>query len=194
MSRSTASRNTQRAVASYSPLLFGSALAACLALAAVATATAGVPTGRSTTPPGNNTSNAASAAANRLLQNRGNAAQGSAAAKAYAAQQQAMLRQYDLNRDGQLSNTEMLYARKRFFGSGGGGNNGMMNGGQAPQPVLQPAGDPADMVEPAKKPAKVAKKRPASKSLVERFDKDGDGKLNAEEKAAAREAIAKRQK
>jgi len=39
-----------------------------------------------------------------------------------------------------------------------------------------------------------AKKKPAKLSLVAKFDKDGDGKLNADEKAAAKAAISKRQK
>lgn len=120
---------------------------------------------------------------------------------AAGAGQNAMLWRYDLNRDGQLSAQETMYAMQRRGGVqngyGGMGGQGMaqpMNqqGNQAAN--NQPAVDPDDAADQARKAKAAAKKKPAKRSLVSKFDKDGDGKLNAEEKAAAKDAISKRQK
>lgn len=125
----------------------------------------------------------------------------SAAAAANA--QSAMMMRYDLNRDGQLSAQETMYAMKRRGGVQNG-YGGMGNAGQGmAQPMNQagnqavnnqPVADPDDAALQARKANAAAKKKPAKKSLVAKYDKDGDGKLNAEEKAAATAAISKRQK
>jgi hypothetical protein len=84
------------------------------------------------------------------------------------------LRPFDRDGDGKLSGPEIGFARemaKRMRGTSGGGG---------PQRGFTPGvGTPAP-APPAKetKPEKVS-------PLVKRFDKDGDGKLNDEEKAAA---------
>jgi hypothetical protein len=86
------------------------------------------------------------------------------------------LRPFDRDGDGKLSGPEIGFARemaKRMRGTGGGGGGGPQRGftpgGGAPAPAV---------------PAKEAKPEKLS-PLVKRFDKDGDGKLNDEEKAAA---------
>lgn len=156
----------------------------------------------------------------RVIQQRlGNVQAGGAISDETAAQAQAaMMMRYDLNRDGQLSPQETAYALKRRGGgvrTGAGASAGtaaaalaqQMNQGanQAFNQAANQAGNlapnnnaPADDPEAAALEARrnraAAKKKSAKPSLVERFDKDGDGKLNAAEKAEARQAIAKRQK
>jgi hypothetical protein len=95
-------------------------------------------------------------------------------------------KQFDANHDGQLSPVEAFAAQQAFqrirnHGNGGGIRSGGGGGAMQPQgfaPVA-PAGDhKGDKVSP----------------LIKRFDKDGDGKLNAEEKAAAQAELKKKDK
>ena len=96
------------------------------------------------------------------------------------------VKQFDRNGDGKLDQMEALAAqamfqRMRNHGRGGvqtGGIQAGAGGGALPQPAIPivPQGDG--------KPGKV-------NPLVKRFDKDGDGKLNAEEKAAAQAELKK---
>jgi EF hand domain-containing protein len=88
-------------------------------------------------------------------------------------------KQFDRNGDGKLDQMESMAAQAMFQRMRNSGHGGMQGGvrsggggGSLPQPAMPvaPAGNA--------KPAKV-------NPLVKRFDKDGDGKLNAEEKAAA---------
>jgi Ca2+-binding EF-hand superfamily protein len=88
------------------------------------------------------------------------------------------LRQFDRDGDGKLSAQEIGFARemaRRMRGGGGAGS-----GGGGPQRGFTPGGGAPAPAAPAKetKPEKVS-------PLVKRFDKDGDGKLNEEEKVAA---------
>jgi hypothetical protein len=92
-------------------------------------------------------------------------------------------KQFDRDGDGKLNPMEAAAAQAAFQrmrnngsgprGSGGGGGSAL------PQQPTAPSEPPAD-----KKSAKV-------NPLVKRFDKDGDGKLNAEEKAAAQAEFKK---
>jgi len=97
------------------------------------------------------------------------------------------VKRFDLDGDGKLSPQEQMMAQQMFMrmrGHGGGhggvrtGYGGGASGGIPPQgmPVL-PGGD-----------AKGGKENP----LVKRFDKDGDGRLNADEKAAAQAELKKK--
>lgn len=160
---------------------------------------------------GGNVANTASAAA--AMQGRiGGVPPGANVDPAIAANaQQMMMWRNDLNRDGVLSAQETMYAMKR----GGGMRGGNAGTGMAAQGMLQQmnqqqqmmnqqamqaannqqnAADPDEVADQARKARAAAKKKPAKKGLVSKFDKDGDGKLNAEEKAAAKAAISKRQK
>jgi hypothetical protein len=96
------------------------------------------------------------------------------------------VKQFDLDKDGKLSPQEQMMAQQMFMrmrGNGGmrggvrGGYGGGASGGMQPQGMpMMPAGDMK---------GKGGKENP----LVKRFDKDGDGKLNDEEKAAAQTAL-----
>lgn len=91
------------------------------------------------------------------------------------------LRQFDRDGDGKLNAQEIGFARemaRRMRGSSGGVGRGGGPGG-GPQRGFTPGGAPPPAV-----PATQAKPKKVS-PLVERFDKDGDGKLDDEEKAAA---------
>jgi Ca2+-binding EF-hand superfamily protein len=92
-------------------------------------------------------------------------------------------KQFDRDGDGKLNPMEAAAAQaafQRMRNNGGGPRGGGGGGGSAlPQQPIAPAEPPAD-----KKSAKV-------NPLVKRFDKDGDGKLNAEEKAAAQAEFKK---
>jgi hypothetical protein len=91
------------------------------------------------------------------------------------------VKQFDVDKDGKLSPQEAFMAQaafQRMRNNGGGVRSGVRpnisgGGGSLPQ-------QPALPVAPQAK-GKSSKVPP----LVKRFDKDGDGKLNAEEKAAA---------
>src|SRR5688500_10026959 len=88
------------------------------------------------------------------------------------------LKKFDLNRDGKLNDAEKMagmQALQRMRAQGGGPISGGPIGVGGNN---LPAGVTPDGVQPKGKPEKV-------NALVKRFDKDGDGKLNAEEKAAA---------
>ena len=93
------------------------------------------------------------------------------------------VKQFDKNGDGKLSDAEKLAAQaayQRMRGRSGGGpaygiGFGGQAGGFAPNlPAAGAAGGAGGKV-----------KEPKVSALVKRFDKDGDGKLNDEEKAAA---------
>jgi hypothetical protein len=93
-------------------------------------------------------------------------------------------RQFDRDGDGKLNPLEAAAAQRAFQqmrNSGVGPRGAGGGGGSSVQQPTAPVAPPADG-----KPAKVS-------PLVKRFDKDGDGKLNAEEKAAL-QADAKKDK
>jgi hypothetical protein len=109
---------------------------------------------------------------------------GDAAANA-AAMRAQMMKNFDLNGDGQLSQQEQLAATRAMQQRGvrvpgapnlvrPGGHNGPISGPGVAVPQQQ---------APAKKPTR------REEILLKRFDKDGDGKLNDEEKAAARDEV-----
>jgi len=101
------------------------------------------------------------------------------------------LKQFDRDGDGKLNPQESMAAQaayQRMMGGamGGGMRGGLRGGGgggggsaMPPQPIM-PAPNPAD-----------SKASKSGSPLVKRFDKDGDGKLNAEEKAAAQAELKK---
>jgi EF hand len=92
------------------------------------------------------------------------------------------VKQFDVDRDGKLSPQEAMMAQavfQRMRNNGSGVRTGVrpnIGGGGGSIPQQQPA-------LPAAQPA--AQKGSKVSPLVKRFDKDGDGKLNAGEKAAA---------
>src|SRR5262249_2386628 len=93
------------------------------------------------------------------------------------------IKQFDRDGDGRLSQAEAIMAQAAWQKRGNHGRPGMPRvggnvGSGAPPPLMPvaPAGNG--------KPGKVS-------ALVKRFDKDGDGKLNAEEKAAAQAELNK---
>jgi hypothetical protein len=100
------------------------------------------------------------------------------------------LKMFDRDGDGKLSPMESFAAQEayqRARGGGGGMRGGLRGGGggggggsaMPPQPLLPP--NAADNAKGSK----------SGSALVKRFDKDGDGKLNAEEKAAAQAELKK---
>ncbi|HEY4313083.1 MAG TPA: EF-hand domain-containing protein [Pirellulales bacterium] len=107
---------------------------------------------------------------------------GNSAARAAAAQRQAaFLQQFDADGNGQLDPTEKQAAQaaiKQMKGKGTGqaGNLGGNTGGKL-------ASDKKKLAEKLTPEQK--------KELVKRFDKDGDGKLSAEEREAAKQALKK---
>jgi Ca2+-binding EF-hand superfamily protein len=97
-------------------------------------------------------------------------------------------KQFDRDGDGKLNQQEAMmaqaaYQRMRSHGSGmrgglnGNGGGGGGSGMQPQQPIAPPNGGDG----------KGSKASP----LIKRFDKDGDGKLNTEEKAAAQAELKK---
>lgn len=103
---------------------------------------------------------------------------------------QDFLKKFDKDGDGQLNDRERMAAMaaaERLRGQGGGGAVGGFGGGFGAA-----AGGGSGNAVPAEKPAK--KKRPKQADVIKEFDKDGDGKLNDEEKAAARKAAKERKK
>src|SRR4051812_31291529 len=102
-------------------------------------------------------------------------------------------KQFDRDGDGKLNQLEAMAAQaayQRMMGHGMGGGGGMRGGlrggvggggGSAmpPQPLLPPQN------------AASSKTAKSGNHLVQRFDKDGDGKLNADEKAAAQAELKK---
>jgi len=95
-------------------------------------------------------------------------------------------KQFDADRDGRLSPIEAFAAQQAFqrIRNRGSGFGGVRSGGGGtalpPQNLAPVAGGNAQ-------PDKVS-------PLVKRFDKDGDGKLNAAEKAAAQAELKKKDK
>lgn len=99
---------------------------------------------------------------------------------------QQFLKQFDRDGDGQLSPLEAMMAQaayQRMRGNDKGGERGGIRpsgaGGGVPPvavPVAPPDGEKSGKVNP----------------LVKRFDKDGDGKLSDEEKAAAQAELKKK--
>lgn len=114
---------------------------------------------------------------------------GQGAANAAAARE-AMLKQFDRDGDGKLSAQEQLAATRamqqrgirtpgapNLIGPGANGNG--VQRGVAPQPAAPP-------------PAPKLSKR--EEMLLKRFDRDGDGKLNDDEKAVARAELGGKNK
>jgi hypothetical protein len=91
--------------------------------------------------------------------------------------------QFDRNRDGKLDPMERAAAQSAFQRMRSGGSKGGVGGGvqRGSVPEQQPY-DPAAAGD--QKPSKVP-------PLIKRFDKDGDGKLNTDEKAAAQAELKK---
>jgi hypothetical protein len=99
-------------------------------------------------------------------------------------------KQFDRDGDGKLNPQEAFAAQAAFQRMMGGGMHGGMRGGlrgggggggsAMPQQPMLPPPNPA-----GNKSAK------NGNALVQRFDKNGDGKLNAEEKAAAQAELKK---
>src|SRR5262245_25227500 len=87
------------------------------------------------------------------------------------------VKQFDRDRDGKLSPQEAAMAQAAFqrMRNGAGGVRTGGGGGGASGGVPQQSFPPAAPAAPSK-PAKVS-------PIVKRFDKDGDGQLNADEKA-----------
>jgi hypothetical protein len=116
--------------------------------------------------------------------NNGQAAANQAAVRA------EMMKRFDRDGDGRLNAQEQLAATRAMQErglntpgqpnlAGRGGNNGAQTGpgvGQAAPPAPAP---------------KISRRE---EILMKRFDKDGDGKLNAEEKAAARAELGQKGK
>jgi hypothetical protein len=91
-------------------------------------------------------------------------------------------KQFDRDRDGKLSPQEAALAQAVFQRMRNGARGGVRTGGGASSPPQPPAFPIAPQA-----PGKPDKVNP----LVKRFDKDGDGKLNADEKAAAQAEFKK---
>jgi len=93
-------------------------------------------------------------------------------------------KQFDMDGDGKLSPVEgamaqQAYQRMRRGGNAAGGPQVGGGGGSSPPPPATPVAPVGD--------GKAKKVNP----LVKRFDKDGDGKLNDEEKATAQAELKK---
>jgi hypothetical protein len=92
------------------------------------------------------------------------------------------VKQFDRDRDGKLSPQESAMAQAAFQrmrnGAGGVRSGGGGASGALPQQPIQPVAPPAE-------------KKSKGNPIVKRFDKDGDGKLNADEKAAAQAKFKK---
>jgi hypothetical protein len=127
-----------------------------------------------------------------------NGAPGNSATRAAAAQQRALfLRQFDADGNGQLDAAEIVAARQavtamqqaqRAVPNG----NPAARGAAAQQPNPDPA-PPNEKNAAAGQQPKDKGQRPPLETFIDLFDKDGDGTLNAQELAAARHALAKRQ-
>ena len=91
-------------------------------------------------------------------------------------------KQFDRNRDGKLDLAERAAAQSAYqrmrSGRSGGVQSGSVPGSNSAGPTVAPT------AKVEQKPAKVP-------PLIKRFDKDGDGKLNDAEKAAAQAELKK---
>jgi hypothetical protein len=99
---------------------------------------------------------------------------------------QQFLKQFDRDGDGQLSPQEAMMAQAAYQRMRGNDKGGV-RGGIRPSGAaggIPPVAVPAPPSE-GEKPGKV-------NPLVKRFDKDGDGKLNDDEKAAAQAELKKK--
>lgn len=94
-------------------------------------------------------------------------------------------KQFDRDGDGKLSPGERAAAQAAYQRIMNGGKSGVQRGGGVSSGGVPSAG-PA--VSPGTQAEQKSDKIPP---LVKRFDKDGDGKLNAEEKAAAQAELKK---
>lgn len=124
---------------------------------------------------------------------------GNSATRAAAAQQRALFfQQFDTDRNGQLDGTETLMALKAIVEMqqaqqammrGNAANPGGAAGQPKPAPVRPKERNPGDdrRTDPKVQAEPI-------ESFVKLFDKDGDGLLNAQEMAAAKQALARRQK
>lgn len=93
------------------------------------------------------------------------------------------LKGFDKDRDGKLSNAERSAAQAAWQRMRARSGGGVVSGGQAG------AAPGAGNVVPA---PQAPTKQPKVSGLVKRFDKDGDGKLNQEEKDALQAEVGKR--
>lgn len=104
------------------------------------------------------------------------------------------VKQFDRNGDGKLDQMESLAAQAAFqkMRGGNGMRGGMQSGGgvQRGQPGGDGSGGGLQPVMPAS--PQNDKKSKSSNPIVNRFDKDGDGKLNDAEKAAAQAELKKK--
>ena len=97
------------------------------------------------------------------------------------------LKQFDRDGDGRLSPAEMRLARDYF--------ERMRRKGGGPQRGFNPAGNNnGQQPAPSAADQKAEKEKEKVSPLVKRYDKDGDGKLNASEKAAAQAELKKDKK
>lgn len=91
-------------------------------------------------------------------------------------------KQFDRNRDGKLDLAERAAAQAAYQRMRSGRSGGVQSGSLPGSGVAPPTVDPTAKAD--QKPAKVP-------PLIKRFDKDGDGKLNDAEKAAAQAELKK---
>jgi hypothetical protein len=100
-------------------------------------------------------------------------------------------KQFDRDGDGKLNPAESMAAQSAYQRMLGGNRSGQRSGGGIATGGL-PA--PGAAVNPAAAAAAAAAKDDKVPPLVKRFDKDGDGKLNTAEKAAAQAELKKSKK
>ena len=112
-----------------------------------------------------------------------------------------LLRRFDKDGDGRLSQEERAAAEKERAAFGGAGLGLKMDLDNPPELVLRRFDKDGDgkLNEEEKKAAREAfmagrgPGRPRMEGAIQRFDKDGDGKLNEAEQAAARQAFSRMQ-
>lgn len=106
-----------------------------------------------------------------------------------AAMREAILKKFDLNGDGKLNAQEQMAATKAMQERGirVPGAPNLVNAGNGPAA----SGPGAGQAPPQQSAPKLNKRE---ELLLKRFDRDGDGKLNDEEKAAARAELGQKNK